>query len=287
MTLLAVGAVSLGGGFASSAAAQTPASPGLDASPVPLPDSAAPVASPPAVVLQVGTLPGKLPTPLSREAAVAGTDGATITILGGISASGDTTADMLSLDTSSGAATPMGTLRKPVHDTAAATLGSKTLVVGGGNAVPEATVQSVDATGAATISGHLPAPRADLAVVSVGDKLIVVGGGTDAGPDPAILATTDGAAFTKVGQLAVPVRYPAVATPGRARLRHRRRGCEWGPSGDPAARSGDRQGRGHRQAAAPALRRRRAGRRRAAAGARRAPRRQGVQRHPRGRPGHR
>ena len=66
--------------------------------------------------------------------------------------------------------------------------------------------------------GKLPTPRSDLAVATVGSgrstTAYVVGGYDGTTYQPAVLATTDGTRFTTVGQLTVPVRYPAVVAQG-------------------------------------------------------------------------
>jgi hypothetical protein len=61
----------------------------------------------------------------------------------------------------------------------------------------------------------LPAPRSDAAAVTLGTTTYLVGGYTGSAPTPQVLATTDGRSFQDVADLAVPVRYPAVAAEGR------------------------------------------------------------------------
>ena len=65
-----------------------------------------------------------------------------------------------------------------------------------------------------TISGHLPQPRSDLAVAADATTAYVVGGYTGSAELPDVLATTDGASFRVVAQLAQTVRYPAAVVVG-------------------------------------------------------------------------
>ena len=125
---------------------------------------------------------------------------------------------------------PAGTLPVAVHDAAAASLGTSTYVLGGGSPDTVATVKAVptpcrpdrDRRSGNHHHRHscrrLPTPRSDLAVATVGTgrsaNAYVVGGYDGTTYQPAVLATADGTHFTTVGQLTVPVRYPAVVAQG-------------------------------------------------------------------------
>ena len=82
------------------------------------------------------------------------------------------------------------------------------------NGSPDRASSVSTTTGNTATVGRLPAPRADLSALSVAGELLVIGGGTASGPDPRVLATTDGVRFRTIARLALAVRYPAVATIG-------------------------------------------------------------------------
>ena len=153
----------------------------------------------------------RLPRPLSRSAAV--TLGNAVLVCGGLTPTG-TTADVMLFDPAGRRVTTIGRLATPVHDAAAAAVGPRAFVFGGGSLVAGSTVQLVDPLGGSRLVGRLPAPRADVAAVTVGGAAIVVGGGTPLRPDPAVLSTADGVHFSRIATLAVAVRYPAVAAVG-------------------------------------------------------------------------
>ncbi len=158
----------------------------------------------------------RLPSPVSR--AVVAADGGAVLVIGGLGASG-TTGAILRLDPSAGAVTRAGRLASPVHDAAGAPLGGAWLVLGGGRTVAVTSVQRVTPGGAAAtapVVGSLPAARADGAAVAAGGRVLLVGGGRGGVPDSSVLATRDGVHFTRLGRLAVPVRYGAVAAVGDA-----------------------------------------------------------------------
>ena len=60
----------------------------------------------------------------------------------------------------------------------------------------------------------LPRLTPDLGAVTVGDRTYLVGGYDGNSIRATTIATTDGAAFSLLGDLPVPVRYPAVAAEG-------------------------------------------------------------------------
>ncbi len=156
-----------------------------------------------------------LPVPLSR--AVVAADNGTVLVMGGLDAAG-TTGTIVRIDPGAGTARRAGHLSDAVHDAAGAPLRGSWLVIGGGRTLATAVVQRVSATGSAAavsaVVGSLPAPRADGAAVAVGGRVLLVGGGRGGVPDSAVLATSDGVHFTRIGRLAVPVRYGAVAAFG-------------------------------------------------------------------------
>jgi hypothetical protein len=174
-------------------------------------------AGPPHLVVSLATW--QLPTPLSRSVALP-VDG-NIDVLGGLTGTGSTTtAAITQLDPVSGAAQSEGSLPAPVHDAAGAVIGSRSFVFGGGASTLSADSQSYSpdvgqGTPAVSVAGQLPAPRADLASATGPDGTVYLAGGYDGTNfSPSVLATRDGTTFKSVGQLVVPVRYPAAAVVG-------------------------------------------------------------------------
>jgi hypothetical protein len=173
--------------------------------------------------LEAGSEPWQLAAPLSRETVT--TDHNQLRILGGLVPSGASVSTVTSLDPSTGTFTSLGSLPAAVHDGAGATIGTSSLVFGGGSPETFATVQSFNATTATpTAPGHgqvvsqLPQPRSDLTVVSTTSNgahpsttSYIVGGYDGTNYLPSVLATSDGVHFTEAAKLPVPVRYPATA----------------------------------------------------------------------------
>ncbi len=177
--------------------------------------------------IEAGVEPWSLSAPVSREAVVA--NGAGLTILGGLTPQGSSLADVSTVDLGTGAIDVAGRLANVVHDAAAATIGSRTVVFGGGSPSTVAGIQSITSptiapTGNSTgsITGSLPQPRSDLAVATVSAKsrghvmttAYIVGGYDGTNYLPSVLATVDGRHFFSAGTLPVPVRYPAVVALG-------------------------------------------------------------------------
>jgi hypothetical protein len=174
-------------------------------------------ASIPAV--EAGVLPWALDQPLSREVLYPGTANSVI-VAGGLDPAGGSLARVFSLDTASGAITPLGNLASPVHDAAGAELGGRDIVFGGGSPATTPSIESVAAPAGTTpaagvASGRLPQPRSDASAVVIGDTAYVVGGYDGTNPDEQVLATKDGTHFSVVANLPVSVRYPAVAASGQ------------------------------------------------------------------------
>nr|WP_276609839.1 kelch-like protein [Arthrobacter silviterrae] len=159
-------------------------------------------------------LPWRLPNPLSR--AVALPEGTTLLLMGGLTPSGTSSADILRINPSTGKSTRIATLSQPVHDAGGARLGSRYVVFGGGAETVLGAVQAyTPGQASSTIIGRLPRLRADLTVAGNGTGTAYVVGGFDgAKPDSSVLATTDGTAFKTIATLPVPVRYGAAAAMG-------------------------------------------------------------------------
>ncbi|HLX34420.1 MAG TPA: kelch repeat-containing protein [Candidatus Limnocylindrales bacterium] len=191
-------------------------------SPLPTTSTSAAVgASPPSSAtgsISVTTLPVALPVPLSRAVAFAA--GSEILVCGGLLGSGATTSAIVRIDPAGESAIRVGSLAVGVHDAAGASLGDLNLVIGGGRGLAVTTIQTCQPDGSATVTGHLPAPRADasgVGVIDAGSPEVVVVGGGDAGVlEPAVLATSDGSATSRIATLAVGVRYAAIVAIGRS-----------------------------------------------------------------------
>jgi len=190
------------------------------------PATRAPSASPPHSVatapvpasprhLVVRTERWRLPYAVAREATAPLGQGRFV-VAGGLLAGDSSTDRTLVIDPTAGRVTTAASLPVPVHDTAGLALGGRVLVVGGGNASEQGTVQA-SAGHAWTVVGHLPQPRSDLTAVPVGGRALVLGGydGTSTAMS-AILASGDGRHWRRVGTLPLPVRYAASAVVGRS-----------------------------------------------------------------------
>jgi len=160
-----------------------------------------------------------LPAPVSNESAV-GLAGGPL-ILGGLDEGEASVSGVFQLGGASGGLREAGALEAPLHDAAAALLGGRVLVFGGGQETSEDTVQALPLSGGrvaagtmATAVGHLPTPRSDLSAVTVGKRAYVLGGYDGTNLLDSVLATGDGSSFTQVATLPEPGRYLAVAALG-------------------------------------------------------------------------
>ena len=148
----------------------------------------------------------KLPEPVARE--VVDRIGARAIVAGGLVAGDQSTSRSYRLNLRQGTVTPLPDLPVAVHDAAGVSLHGSPLVVGGGNATEQATVQNLGTQGWRVV-GRLPTPRADLAAVRLGASAIVLGGYDGVQSLAAILSSQDGREYHSIGQVPVPVRYPA------------------------------------------------------------------------------
>lgn len=160
--------------------------------------------------LVIRTMAWRLPGPIAREA-VSGTGGTTVTVAGGLLPGDGSTDAAYSLDLVTGRTLLLPRLAVPVHDTAGWRLGHAPVVIGGGNAAEQDAVQVLHRS-RWRVAGRLPGARSDLVVVDADGQAWVLGGydGRRAA-ESAILRSGDGVHWRSVGQLPVPVRYPAVA----------------------------------------------------------------------------
>ena len=167
---------------------------------------------------QAGTSPARvtavlvadrLPAPVSRPVALA--DGTGVLVAGGLTAAGTTTATVLRIDLTTGRASTVGTLARPVHDAAGAVLGGRPLLFGGGTSTLTSDVQAVAPGAGVRVVGHLPRPRADLVATTSGANAYVLGGYDGSVALATVLRTADGTTFVPFATLSLTVRYPAVA----------------------------------------------------------------------------
>ncbi|HEV8103342.1 MAG TPA: YncE family protein [Gaiellaceae bacterium] len=147
---------------------------------------------------------GRLGAPL-QDAAPAATRGFVV-LLGGLSAADTSTSGVLHA-TARGART-VGSLPTALHDAAAATLGGRTYVFGGGDGIAQ--LDQIVRVPAAP-AGHLPAPSSDQSGATIGNTAYVVGGYTGQRWLNTIVAFDAHHGARVVAHLPTAVRYAAVA----------------------------------------------------------------------------
>ncbi len=171
----------------------------------------------------------RLKAPITRTVVLPWTpaSGDQMVILGGATTGGATASGVFGLDVNQGALSQVGYLRNTLDNAAGAVLDGQAMVFGGTTASGTASLSvqglpmgasasnvSGTVVPEATVLGSLPQPRASATAVTVGATAYLVGGDSGTGPDPDILATSDGRNFSTVAALAVPVDSPAVAVLG-------------------------------------------------------------------------
>ncbi len=162
--------------------------------------------------LEVTSAAYQLPAGISREAVLP--QGRDLLIAGGLTPQATSTDAVTRLDPATGQTSRAGRLASATHDAAAAMVGGRVMVFGGGEQTSVAAVQAIRPDGVTTVTGQLPGPRSDLSAVTVGGTVYLLGGYDGAAYDASVLATTDGRRFRTVARLPEPVRYPAVADLG-------------------------------------------------------------------------
>jgi hypothetical protein len=158
--------------------------------------------------IEAGLMPWSLSNPLSRMQVYPASGG--LVLAGGLTLGQSSADGVYALNTGTGNLHQIGTLVHGVHDAAGAVVAGSYTLFGGGSPATVATVQSFT-NGAPSVGSPLPTPRSDATAVTAAGTTYVVGGFDGTNPTPSVLATTDGRTFTSVADLAVPVRYPAVA----------------------------------------------------------------------------
>jgi YVTN family beta-propeller protein len=169
-----------------------------------------PVKPKPVVLAEHAT--GTLPAPV-RDPSPAVADGRLI-LAGGLT-SADTSSDAI-VATGRTAARTIGRLPSARHDTAAASLGGRVYVFGGGDGTSQlADIVRVDPhSGASSVVGRLPAASSDSSAGSIGGTAYIVGGYTGARWLDTIVAWRPGKPARVVAHLPFGVRYAAVAADG-------------------------------------------------------------------------
>jgi PQQ-like domain/Kelch motif len=170
-------------------------------------------------VLTASLSPHPLPAPISGTSAVGVPGG--VLILGGLDSSEASVSGVFRLAAGGGGLSPAGSLSGPLHDAAAAVLGGRVLVFGGGTETSTDAVQALPAPGGAVAAGttaqavgKLPTARSDLSAVALGGRAYVLGGYDGTAPLDSVLATADGSSFSQVATLPDPARYVAAAALG-------------------------------------------------------------------------
>lgn len=162
--------------------------------------------------LRATVWPVTLPVGVGRAALLQ--HGSIVTLAGGLVLGDRTTDTVQPIDLADPSGKPHTTARleTPVHDTAGATVGDNSYVIGGGNASEQSAVQAKVGDGWKTV-GHLPTTRSDLSAIGLaaGAGRIWVLGGYDGSTSAvaSVLASSDGTSWQQAGALAVAVRYAA------------------------------------------------------------------------------
>src|SRR5215469_740267 len=155
--------------------------------------------------------PWTLPTGVSRSVVLP--DGNGFVVLGGLVIGDTSTSRILQVDPVRGGTRMAGHLALAVHDGAGAEIGNRFFVFGGGSTTSVALVQAWKAGSAGEVA-RLPEARSDLSAATLQGTTYIVGGFDGSAMTPTVLATTDGVALRPVANLAIPVRYAAVAALG-------------------------------------------------------------------------
>ena len=172
------------------------------------------VTRPPAVVgIVASTEAWTLPAGVSRSVVLP--DGSGFVILGGLATGDTSTSRIVAVDPAGGSSRIVGDLALAVHDSAGAVIGGRFFAFGGGATSTVSVVQAWTAGSAAEVA-TLPEARSDLSATTLGGTTYVVGGFNGSAMATDVLATVDGVSFRPVAQLAVPVRYAALAGIGHS-----------------------------------------------------------------------
>jgi outer membrane protein assembly factor BamB len=161
----------------------------------------------------------RLDAPVQRAAAVAEPGTNDVLVLGGLDEAGSSASGVFRLALGSGRLSEIGAVPSAFHDAAAAALGGRVVVFGGGASSGTDLVQAVDpSTGAGSIVGHLPAALSDLTAATVaegpGRGVYLIGGWDGSVSERTLWRTTDGRRFVAAARLPVGLRYASAAAVG-------------------------------------------------------------------------
>ena len=154
---------------------------------------------------------GHLPAPVQLPAVTSWRHG--LLAAGGLDAADASVADVVRVR-ADGRAAVMAHLPAAEHDAAAATVGGRAYLYGGGDAGAGLDTVLRLTPGAVRAVGTLPAGASDVSAATVGGTAYVVGGYTGTVPLRSILAVRPGHAVQVAGRLPRPLRYAAVAAVG-------------------------------------------------------------------------
>jgi hypothetical protein len=170
-------------------------------------------APPPVLNLTAAPEAWTLPAAVSRPVVLPAPGG--FVVLGGLATGDTSTSRIVRVEPASGRSEIVGHLSLAVHDSAGGAIGGRFFVFGGGSTSTVSVVQAFTSGYAAEVA-RLPQARSDLSAATLNGTTYIVGGFDGSMMAPDVLATTDGVSYRPIAQLAVPVRYAAVAGLGSA-----------------------------------------------------------------------
>lgn len=166
------------------------------------------------LAVESGLLPWTLQAPLSRMDVYPGPSSNQLVLAGGLTSGDKSTNGIYTLDLTNGNLNNTGTLPSSVHDAAGAMIGTSYGVFGGGVNNSFASTTTFSLNGLVQASGILPQARSDSEAVTIGQLTYIIGGYSGSQADSSVLITKDGKTYSSIGNLPIPVRYPAVAAMG-------------------------------------------------------------------------
>jgi hypothetical protein len=152
---------------------------------------------------------GGLSLPSARSGVAAATFHGRLVVIGGLSAAGTSTPTVITVSSGGQTATDPP-LPSPVHDAAAAALGGRLLLFGGGEFEGSDRIIQV-APGAPRQIGSLPQALSDLEAVTIGRRVYVLGGWNGSATNRDIYAVGPSGQPTIAGRIPMGVRYAAAA----------------------------------------------------------------------------
>jgi Kelch motif len=150
--------------------------------------------------------------PSARSGIAAAAFGPEIVVIGGLSDAGESTGTVFHVP-AHGHAAAGAPLPSPVHDAAAADVGGRLLLFGGGRFEGSDRIVSV-LPGSPRDVAALPQPLSDLDAVTIGDVAYVVGGWNGSATNRDIYEAGLSGRVRVVGSFPIGVRYPAAAALG-------------------------------------------------------------------------